>query len=508
MPRLLLALSLLLLPATASAQVDRPCHTPALFRAMQAPPGLAEYPVSSRDKDARNPYGVPNEDLTENFAIRWGDAWTPNISGLSVLAEALEDAWQTEIETMAHPAPWSTSTTLLNVYIGDTGGGTPSSFGAGGYFNPDEEGYPVLVINPASLDEPSWTRVVAIHEFYHSVQWGLDTYTYVEGEPGAWYWEATASWIPGIVDPQSPTNANFIWGFALAAHLPLDAFDYPDSGQLQEYHQYGAMIFPTFLSEQVTDWQPVRNSWVDPFGGTGDPIEALRAELSDLGHDFDDVFVDFVAHNVFWDYTHGATYELYVDGGAQSFPGEDDVTSWVTSEDTGTIPASEQPRRYGSNTLRFDLDDGPWELELSFDDSGSAGSVARWGATLVRRQGASITYEPIEIADGEATVALDIDGSELALSVAAWAGPRVNGERFEWSYSVIDMFAGDDDDTGDDDDMGDDDDAADDDDSFGDDDDRSGFTGTGCRCDATGGPGAGAWLLLPLVLSRGRRRRR
>ncbi len=506
MPRLLLALSLslFLLPATASAQVDRPCHTPSLFDGMQPPAGPALHPASSRDKDSRNPYGVPNEDLTQNFAIRWGDDWTPNTSGLSVLAVALEDAWQTEIETMAHPAPWSTSTTLLNVYIGDTGGGTPPSYGAGGYFNPDEDGYPILVINPASLDEPSWTRVVAIHEFYHSVQWGLDTYTYVEGEPGAWYWEATASWIPGIVDPQSPTNANFVWGFALAAHLPLDAFDYPDSGQLQEYHQYGAMIFPTYLSEQVADWQPIRNSWVAPFAGTGDPIEALRGELSDLGHDFDEVFVDFIAHNVFWDYAHGETYELYVDGGQQSFPGEDEVTAWVTSEDAATIPPSEQPRRYGSNTLRLELPAGPWELSLVFDDSGSGGSVAQWGATLVRREGTTISYEPIEIENGEATIEIESDDAELGLSVGAWAGPRVNGERFEWSYSVVDLFAGDDDDTGDDDDMGDDDD---DDDSVGDD-DGGGFTGNGCRCDTTDGPGPGAWLLLPLLLSRGRRRRR
>ena len=506
MPRLLLVLSLLLLPANASAAVDRPCHTPALFATMQPPRGPAEVPNASRDKDGRNPYGVPNEDLTANFAIRWGDSWTPNTAGLAVLAEALEDAWLTEIETMAHPAPWSTSTVLMNVYIGDTGGGTPSAFGAGGYFSPDDEGYPMLVVNSASLDEPSWTRVVAIHEFYHAVQWGLDTYTYSESEPGAWYWEATASWIPGIVDPESPTNANFLWGFALAAHLPLDAFDYPDTGALQEYHQYGAMIFPTFLSEQVTDWRPVRNSWVAPAGGATDPIEALRSELDDLGLDFDDVFVDFIAHNVFWDYAHGDTYALYVQGGQQSYPNADPVTEWVTDEGSEDIASSDEPRRYGSNTLRFDLDPGTWELELRFDDAGSSGSDAEWGATLVRRSGATISYEPVAIVDGSATVALDSDGADLGLAVGAWTGTRLGSESFGWGYTVTWMGSGDDDD---DDATGDDDDDATGDD---DDDDGGGFRGTGCQCDTVHGPEAVGWLLLPLLLvrrvSRGRRPRR
>ncbi len=500
MSRLLLALLVLTLPSSATARILRPCHTPHLAEGFVRPAGPAQIPMASRDKDARDPYGVPNEALTENFAVRWGDGWTPNTAGLAVLAEALEDAWQTQIVAMDHPAPWSTSTTRMNVYIGDTGGGTPSAFGAGGYFTPDEQGYPMLVVANPSLDEPSWTRVVAIHEFYHSVQWGLDTYSYSEEEPGAWYWEATASWIPGIVDPESPANATFLFGFALAANLPLDAFDYPDAGELQEYHQYGAMIFPTYLSEQVADWQPVRNSWVAPAGGTADPIEALRGELADLGLDFDAVFVDFVAHNVFWDYVHGAAYEYIVDGGRQAFPGTDDVTEWVTEEGSVTISPSDRPQRYGSNTVRFDLPAGLWQLDLQLDEDGSSGSTASWGATLVRRSGDVITYEPVPIMQGAATVELQADGDDLGLSVAAWAGPRIDGERFGWGLTTTWLAAGDDDD----------DDAADDDDAtfpVGDDDD-SGFVGSGCGCDAARGSRAAGWLLIPLLALTARARRR
>ena len=498
--RLLLA-ALLLVPSAAEAAVDHPCHTPALFDTLTGPRGPAVHADAiARDKSSRNPWGVPNEQLTENFAIRWGDDWTANTSGLATLAAALEDAWSVQIGDMSHPAPWSADDTLLNVYIGDTGDGTPGSFGAGGYFNQDDAGYPMLVINPASLDEAAWTRVVAIHEFYHAVQWGLDTYTYVEGEPGAWYWEATASWIPGMVDPDSPANANFLWGFALAAHLPLDAFDYPDSGALQEFHQYGAMIFPTYISEHLGEWEPIRNSWVSPANGTNDPIVALRAELDAIGEDFGAVFTDFIAHNVFWDYRHGDTYALYVQGGQQSYPGSDPVTAWITGAGSDSVAQSEVPRRYGSNTLRFDLDPGDWRLELELDTTGSAGSPAAWGATLVRRDG-DITYEAVDIVDGAATIEFTADGSDVGLALGAWSDTGPASERFGWSWTMTELQTGDDDDA-----SGDDDDSV----PFGDDDDDiGGFTGNGCGCEVADEGGASALaLLLLLPLSRRRRQRR
>lgn len=98
----------------------------------------------------------------------------------------------------------------MNVYIGDTGDGAPPSYGAGGYFTPADQSYPTLVVNPDSILE----RAVAIHELYHATQWDLGTYT---SDPGAWYWEATASWMPSMVGPQSTGHAVFLFGFAIAA---------------------------------------------------------------------------------------------------------------------------------------------------------------------------------------------------------------------------------------------------------------------------------------------------
>jgi len=495
--RSILLVVALLMPSTATAATHL-CHTPQLLPTFEPAPGPASW-TAARDKYARNPLGLPNERLSDNFAVRWGNSWGGTTGQVDDLLDALEDAWRVQIGEMLHPMPWGTTEVLMNVYIGDSGNGAPPGYGAGGYFTPDDDSYPTLVIAADSI--PARTRTVAIHELYHAVQWGLGTYTYDNDDPGAWYWEATASWIPSMVDTNSSDHAIFLFGFALAAYLPLDSFDYADSGALIEYHQYGAMIFPTFISEQVTPWQAVRNSWVEPVGGGGDPIEALRYELDDLDEDFDDVFVEFAAHNVFWDYRQGDDFEYLVEFYEDYYPGEDPYTAIVTEAGEGRPPGSREPYRYGTNTLHFDLPGSrTWELTIDVDGRGDRDSAARWGATLVTRSG-GIDYERLPFDDGIASVRF-VDDGDVALSIAAWSEDRRSGEQFGWSWDLREV-----------DDLGDDDDATDDDDAFADDDDDFGgggggsARGRGCACDAASSPGPPPWLALAGLLLVRRRER-
>jgi len=482
-----------------------PCATPQILPSLNAPRSFPAAPLGSRDKENRNPFGVPNELTNENFVIRWGDDWDLNMDGIQDLSVALGDAWQTQIVEMDHPAPPSTDTTLMNVYIGDSGNGAPSAFGAGGYFTTDDDGFPMLVISQDSIWVPVSTRVVALHEFYHSVQWGLGTYSYDDDSPGAWYWEATASWIPSVTDPQSAENGSFLFGFGLLPHLELDSFDYPDTGALTEYHQYGAFIFPTYLSEWLGSPSAIRDSWVSPAGGTSDPIEALRGRLAEENIDFDDAFVDFVAANVFWDYVHGPAWEQFMGFGQEWYPNESPVTAWISTNGTDgfeSAPNSIKPRRYGANVLRLDyLNPGEWVLEARFDETGSQGTSASWGVTLVRNAGDGVTYQRLEQSELSEGVTFET-GGELAVAVAAWSDLRNPGERFDWEWSIRPLVGGDDDD-----DVADDDDAADDDDDATTNDgpvDNTGgidsnFNGSGCACDAgSGAPASTSWLLLVL----------
>ena len=514
----LLFVALLAVPGSAVA-APGPCGTPGLMPGFLPPVGPAEPFSGVRDKDNRNPYSVPNELVTDDFVVRWGNDWTPNTAGIDVLADALQDAWQTQIVDLAHPTPWSADSWRINVYIGDTGDGAPPAFDAGGYFTPDEEGYPILVINRESLNEAPWTRVVALHELYHAVQWGLDSYSYDDDEPGAWYWEATASWIPSVTDPASPANGTFLFGFALLPHLPLDHFDYPDSGSLDEYHQYGAFIFPTFLVESGFGPEIIRDSWVAPAGGTRDPIEALRGRLAEEGEDLDGWFTEFVASNAFWDYVHGDYWQSVVDNGQPFFPDSSPVTAWVPAEGTQgfvTPDVNVQTRRYGANYVRLDdLTAGEWVLSAAFDSEGSQGSPASFGATLVRNASEKLEYTTLTLEDLDDGVVFEAGGA-LALAVAAWSPERRSNERFPWSWSVVPWMPGDDDDAvGDDDDTSDDDDddTSDDDDLAGVDDDGPvggfGGGGQGCRCSSStpsGGLPLALLLLYGIVTPRSRRR--
>ena len=47
----------------------------------------------------------------------------------------------------------------MNVYIGDTGGDIPSSYGAGGYYTIDGEGYPMMVIAKDILNDYEYLQI-------------------------------------------------------------------------------------------------------------------------------------------------------------------------------------------------------------------------------------------------------------------------------------------------------------------------------------------------------------
>lgn len=499
--RWLLFLTAVLVP-TLAVGAPLPCGTPDFLPTLEAP---REFPTATtRDKSERNPYGVPNAQATDDFVIRWGNSGGVDLGAIDDLAEALEDAWQTQIIDLDHPAPPSTDSTKMNVYIGDTGSGSPSGAGAGGYFTGDDEGYPMLVVALASLQAGGdWLRVVALHEFYHSVQWGLESYGYGDGDPGAWYWEATASWIPSVTDPSSSANGSFLFGFGLLPHTSVDSFDYPDTGALAEYHQYGAFIFPTWLMEDGLPPSVIRNTWVSPAGGTNDPLEALRAELATYERDLDVDFADFAAHNAFWDYVHGDAWAAQIEATQGQFPSAAPVTLELDGPTDGPVspPPGLRPARYGANIVRLDDALGAdLVLRASFDATGSAGSDATWRARLVRRTGASLDYQ--EVTTAELAEGVEIgDGGALAFVVTVVSPTRRAGEVFDWEVSLdAPAIPGDDDDT-----TGDDDDSA-----AGDDDDDGGGggrSGAGCGSCA-GGSGTLAWLLLGYSTAIPLRRRR
>lgn len=421
-----------------------PCDTMARLREGPRPvrgPAPPRPPTGA--KGSRDAYGVRGSAYTtENFIIRWGPSGGVTLDEITRLGESLEASWAEEVVLQGHPAPDTTDDWLFNVYIGDSGGGAPSSYGSGGWYSLDGEGWPLLVVAASSLDTPDFADITAAHEFYHAVQDGADRYGY-EGL-SAWLWEATAVWASATVFPENSYYAVFLFGYVLFPHYPVNFFDYYDTGALPEYYQYGSFLWPWFVSEQVADRALIQELWTDT-SGEGDPLEVMRAALLRRGLDLDEVWLDHIAANATWAYPDRAILEAAVAEWVGSPEWSAVVADTVGPEGTaGWVAGPEdlRPMRYGSNAISIAPGEAPaLRVRLAGEASGSARSPASWGGRVVAvRRGAQAVY-PLAMADeqnGEVIVPDANLADELWLVVGAWTAESDDyaRERFRYAYAV------------------------------------------------------------------------
>jgi len=444
---------LLLLASVSTASTGLPpgivppvrCGTPA-FADLEMPELVPEpLPVPrppSSDKLERDAYDVTdNELITENFAFRWGTRGGVTTAEVEDLAEAFEDAWLEEIHIQGHPVPTGADDYLFNVYIGDSGGGTPSGYGAAGYFTSDSRGWPMVVVAAGTLDDRDYADITAAHEFYHAIQGGTDRYPY-SGD-SAWFWEASATWASATVYPSNIYYASFMFGYAFLPHYPVNYFNYADSWNVEDYYQYGAFIVPLHLSEITADRDLIREVWTDS-GPESDPLSMLQSLLDDRGMSFDDAFLDHAARMATFDYPEGDGYEMMANYYASSFSESDNmVADEVGPEGTDGFtagPRSLRPYRYGYNAIEVDIGDAESiEVVIDGDEEGSRGSNATWGAKLVVVDRRDRTYVDFDWDDTTGTVSVDgLDGETVWIVVAPWTRQTryFDSETFEYRYSV------------------------------------------------------------------------
>ena len=510
-PALLLALTAALaVPATPSpapaAVPDRPlCGTYAHGERILAAPVLDPSADAPRGDELvlRDAWGEPpNVRLSERFALKWG-SWTDVSEEVAAeLLEQLEIAREVEVIDAGLPDPTGWEGTYFNVYIGDTGPEVPSAKGAGGYYSWDDEGYPLIVLGIDTIENLSWAATVTAHEFFHAVQGA--TYAYYEWEFAYWWWEATATWAAAEVWPDDLAFASWLGAYASSPHLRLSALG--DDGGAPPARQYGAFIFPRFLSEILGRADAVYGSW-DIGTETSDPLDDLADLLGDDA--LRAAFADFAAHNVTWDYAHGELYAEIMEyfPSQWGLPDLSIVDLDYDDDGWGTVPGDVEPGKFAYNHVRV-----PFEALAA-------------GAFDVRFEGDHDDFELRLVVESpsqgvvRAEVAPSLDGSPVELPDDASAAWLVVASVPDWglwqSHSWSVAFAtgggpGDDDD----DDVADDDDddlADDDDDLAGDDDDDDslrpgGFSAQGgCACDAAAGAQAPAGALI-LLFAAARRR--
>ena len=438
----------LLLAALAAAGPPpdlRPCGTPELWAPVRAEAVRAFAPPPNGPSE-RDAFGVPGVERSEHFAVRYGlETWTDPEARFRLLA-ALEAAWTVQIEQMGHTPPLGTPDVRFNVYLGDTGNGAPPGYGTGGYYTSDPEGWPMIVVSAATLENPGFADITASHEFYHAVQGATERFNYDINGPSAWFWEATATWASAVVYPEQPLYATFLFGYALLPHRPVNAFRYPSTGAVEEYYQYGAFIWPLHLTERTGSWDVVVDAW-ERDHGLRDPLEAMRASLAERGEDLDDLWLDHVARNVNWDYPNGDVYRRHVVG-FNYLPEYANLEAATLPREgfdgLSDGPVALRPNRYGSNTLvMLGPRDGSYTFTVQGDPAGSNGSPGRYGAVLVLdAPGAPSRYEriPFDGTRGELTLDDAGDYTRISLVVGAWTddlGSFWKTETFPYRYGVV-----------------------------------------------------------------------
>ena len=288
----------------------------------------------------------------------------------------------------------------------------------------------------ASVEE---TITTVPHEFFHAVQHACESFEFVE--ESAWWWEATAIWMENQVYPDDSNYAVFLFGFAFYPHYALNFFDYFDTGAVQEYYSYGAFVFPTFLTDFYVGPEVIRDSWVLS-SASDDPLRWMQAELAGQGLDFAEVFADFSAHNVHWDYPHQAWYVFYLDYYAEMYSQDDhQVTDVVTTSSLSEWrepPDALWPQAFGANTLVLEaLAEETLHVYVDGEEWGSQGSEVNWRATAIRKSGEEITYIPLSFSGsfGEAELGNLTSSEELSLSVVPFSDTVDPDEVFAYSYA-------------------------------------------------------------------------
>lgn len=436
-----LALVVALTAAAAPAAADRHsfrCGTPA--RLPQLHTRVTPPPVASAGgvKVVRDGFPGPYTGVREsaNFAVKWQSADVSEEKAQTIL-DTLEASWLV-YAAIGHVGPTGTDTYKLNAYIHNIND-NPSIEFDGGYAWVDDQGYPYFVIS-ANITDTATIQHVTAHELYHDYQLSLPAFA--EG-PAYWFWEATADWAAQEVYPESSDGYSFVGGYALLPELPLfSAGDPFAEDPLPGYHQYGASIFPRYLTDRHDDPTLVAQAW-ETAQSSDDPLRILDGLLA--SGTTAEVFTDMAARNTVWDYPQRDLILPWIEYFAAAFPGRSSYHATVFGDGTGGFldsPATRPLHSWGYHHIRMlRPDSGAVEISLELDAQGSFGTDASWFATVVGvPAGAAPEYTavPISGTTGELTLTLpEGEGDDIHyLAIGLTTDTRDDTETFAYRYRI------------------------------------------------------------------------
>ncbi len=352
-----------------------------LTRALQRP-SLAHHAVSPSGRfrvhyDTEGPDAVSPADADGNGRPDYVD-----------LAMTLADsAWHVQVEVLGYREPprdeGQGGGDEIDIYLTDLGRSRrygltyPLSGGDSGpsYLEIDND-FENPVFGNASVCEGykgtrglDALRVTLAHEFFHVVQFG-----YYQGYDGAWWQEASATWMEDVLHPGVNDYLQYVCIFLQSPKRALDGGD-----PRVDLHAYGASIFAFFLDQRYGR-ETVRFTWEEharrravTLGNFDRALRDFHGEAGVSGPEagLDRAFSDFAV----WSWFVGDRHrdEFFAEGGR--YPSRVEpalpVAAGAAVTDSGAV--DHMGSRYvlldprllpGGATLRIDQPGGRWRNRL------------------------------------------------------------------------------------------------------------------------------------------------
>ena len=389
------------------------------------------------EKQTRDSYGeFPNAYESDNFIIKWGIN-DRRIDDFAVqrFSDALEASWDVFIDEWGYDMPASADAYKFNVYIGNTGSGTPDDLGAGGYYWTDDDGLPMVVVNQDSLNDPGFLTTLASHEFFHAIQDANGLFAY--DEISGWWWETTAIWVEHQVFPEADGWPVFLYWFAIRPELSVGHFEYPTTGTPEQFHQYGAFVYVEHVAQRHGGPELVYQSF-DRSDGTNTPMQVLEELIRENGGDIEASFGEFTLRNGTWDYPTEDWFEDWIDayGGLDASNSHRTAGVILTETDTPESEGQHPPRTYGANY--FELIDPSDSFEITFNGD----QDVTWHVGVSTQTGTTHDQFTMDITDTSGTLVVDgLDGARETWIVVAPTGPLADdGTEYTFTLEVTNLI--------------------------------------------------------------------
>ncbi len=436
----LLVASLLVWSRAAAAVL--PCGTPERIHTFAGRTTVAG-PVSPPEDHLtdHDPFSEEAQRATSiRFVLKWGSEHPLSDGQAAAILGHLESAYEDEVTAWDLADPTEFESTWFNVYIGDTGPEVPSAEGKGGYFTLDDWGFPYIVLNRSSVSDMVYMEGIVNHEFFHAVQWASGAFSLTMGQ--LWYWEATATWATGRLQPDNNFYFYFLPWYALRPTTALDHHSTEDyGGEPPDLHQYGAFIVPWYITEHLDGEEVILATWREGDAGE-DPVDAMDTFLGDV--EIEDVLADQAAANLTWDYAAGDRYAAHMNEVAGWYPHRDTrVTTAVAEEDDWWVHEDAAPGCYGYHFVQLpdaaiDRVRTGGELAIAVVPDVRAGlpSTLRFRGRLVEFGSGGVTRHWIDPDADQTWVDVSATATELWLAVVNTTPPHALRDtpayRFRW----------------------------------------------------------------------------